>query len=102
MKSALLLVPIVITSVVAYVVGCRVLGLPRAGLGAGVRRMLECLGASAVFFVLDLAIGSAIILTLRAFTLYFVPLYVMADATLVPLALVQGIAFWWWVRYDRH
>ena len=96
MKSALLLLPVVLVSLAAYVIGRRVVRLPRVALGVAVRRTLECLGASAVFFVLDLVIGSTIVLALRTFTPFFVPLYVMVDTTLIPLALFQGLAFWWW------
>ena len=101
MKSALLLLPVVLVSLAAYVVGARAVRLPRAALGIAVRRTLECLGAAAVFFVLDLVIGSTIILGLRAFTPYFMPLYIMVDTTLIPLALFQGLAFWWWMRCGR-
>lgn len=102
MKSAFLLLPIVLTSLAAYVAGRRILGLDRGAVGTAALRMLECLGASAVFFVLDLVFGSVIVLAIRTLTPYFMPLYVMADTTLIPLALFQGVAFRWWMRLAQR
>jgi type IV secretory pathway VirB3-like protein len=93
--------PVVITSVLAYVVGRRVLGLPRATLAHGLARALECLGITALFLVIDTIIGAVVIIAVRTLTPLFVPLYVMADQTLMPLALLQGLAFWWWFRGPR-
>ena len=102
MSNVILILPVVITSGVAYLLGRRVLGLPRTTLRLSLVHMLECLGISAVFFVLDTLIGSVVILALRELTPYFFALYVMADTTLIPLALFQGLAFWGWFRAPRQ
>ena len=98
MNELFLVVAVAITSAGAYIVGRRIFGLPRAGLPIGLLRMLECLGISAVFFVLDVLVGVVLVLGVRVLTRQFVSLYVMADAVLVPFALLQGLAFWWWRR----
>ena len=102
MNTVFLLFPVAVTSAAAYLLGRRLFRLPRAGVALGVRRMLECLGISAVFLWLDVSIGSVIVIAVRTLTPHFVSVYVMADEILVPLALFQGLTFWWWFRAPRQ
>lgn len=93
--------PIALTSVVAYLVARRALGLSPSQLGTALTRTLECLGAWLIFFALNLAVGMAAILAVRVFTGAFVSLYVVADATVALLSFLQALAFEWWRETGR-
>jgi hypothetical protein len=86
------------TSVAAVVIGMSGFGLSRAGLRIGMQRALELIGASVVFFLLNLAVGLPIILAVRTLTSGFVSVYVLNDLMLVVLSAVQGIVFCCWRR----
>jgi hypothetical protein len=86
-----------VTSAVAYLVGRRALGLPRGVLGVAVSRSLECIGLTVVFAILNTAAGILIVLASRGLTGRFVALYVVSDVVLLPLSLVQGLVFRWWL-----
>jgi len=94
-------VPIAITSAVAWWVGRRVLGLAPPGLEP-VWRTLECLGMTAIFLVLNVLAGMAVVLTARALTSRFFPLYAANDLMLLPLSLAQALVFWWWRAGSRR
>jgi hypothetical protein len=68
---------IVTTSLGAVVVGVRGFGLSRSGLWVEMRRALEMIGVSVVFFLVNLVVGLPIILAVRAFTGGFVSVYVL-------------------------
>jgi hypothetical protein len=89
-------VTIGLTSGIAYLLGRRLIGLPRRGLSAAVTRTLECLGITAVFVVFNGATGILVVLGLRKVTGQFVGLYAFTDIVLIPLSLMQGLLFWWW------
>ncbi len=93
--------PIALTSVLAYLVARRALALSPARLPAALGRTLECLGAWLIFYVLNLAVGMAVILALRLFTGAFVSLYVVTDATVALLSFLQALAFEWWRETAR-
>ena len=97
----MILVAAAVTSVIAWLVGRRVLGLDAPG-GAPIVLMLEYLGAIAVFLVLDAFIGVLLIFVTRAVTGLFVPLHVMTDIILGPLAACQGLVFWSWWRARKR
>ena len=98
MDQILLPALITMTSLAAVVIGVRGYGLSRAGLWGGTQRALELIGASVVFFVVNLVVGLPIILAVRAFTSGFVSVYVLNDLMLVILSAVQGIIFFCWRR----
>jgi hypothetical protein len=85
-----------LTSAGAYLVGAKGLGLSRSGLRQAVGRMLECVGVTLVFFVVNLATGVIAILAARVLTLDVVSLYLADDLTLLVLSLLQGLTFQWW------
>ena len=87
-----------LTSVAAYLVGTRALGLSRQGLRLAVREVLELAGLTVVFLVVNLAVGLAFILTTRALSMRFVSAYVLSDVTLVALSALQGVIFGCWRR----
>ncbi len=96
LAPVLVLVPVVLTSVAAYLLGPRRTGSRPGTFGIALRRTLECIGITVVFFVLNLAVGAAVVFSVRTLTRYFVAVYVMTDIILVPLSLFQGLVFWWW------
>jgi hypothetical protein len=95
--EAFLLLLVVLTSVGAYAIGRRALGLSVPTLGRALRQTLEVIGLTVVFFVANLGIGLAIVLGLRALTTRFVSVYVLDDASLVALSALQAIVVscWW-------
>jgi len=70
------------TSVLLYFLATRKLRLKRSALLAVLRELAECVGASAVFFAINMAIGMVIVFAIRG-TLHFLPLYVLLDSMLV-------------------
>ena len=90
---------VAVTSLGAWLVGTRRLGLPGAGLVPAGARMLEAIGLLLVFLLLNLAVGATVVLVWRGFTGRFVSLYILNDTTLGAFALVQALVFhWWWLR----
>jgi hypothetical protein len=57
---------------------------------------LALLGASAAFFVLNLAIGVALALAVRTLTPFYLSVYFLNDLALLGLSLVQGLVFGLW------
>jgi hypothetical protein len=66
-------------------------------LRIAVHAVLECLGAATMFFVVNTAVGFALVLTVRGLTPSFVSVYVLKPIMLVALSLLQGLIFtlWW-------
>jgi hypothetical protein len=96
-RGAFLLGLVACTSLAAYWLGARALGLPRRRLGAATRRMLECVGLTLVFFAANLALALLAIVAARRLTRGFVSLYLVNDLVLVALSLLQALVFaWWW------
>ncbi|HEV8675920.1 MAG TPA: hypothetical protein VGX21_17925 [Methylomirabilota bacterium] len=96
MDSAFLAVLVGLTSVGAYLMGARGRGWSRRGLRAAVGHMLECVGLALAFFVVNLALGLAILLVARRVAGGFVSLYVVDDVTLLVLSLLQALVFAGW------
>ncbi|HYL81459.1 MAG TPA: hypothetical protein VEU07_11645 [Candidatus Acidoferrum sp.] len=85
-----------ITSVGGLLLGVGALGYSGKGLRAAVGKTLECVGATLVFFLANLAAGMAVVLLGRLLTRGFVSLYLANDVTLLVLSLLQGLTFEWW------
>lgn len=85
------------TSTLLYFLATRKLGLKRSSLPAVLRELAECVGASAVFFAINMAIGMTIVFAIRG-TLKFWPLYVLLDSMLVLFSIFQGFIFQMWRR----
>jgi hypothetical protein len=90
-----------ITSLGAYLVGIRWLDRSSAGLRAALGRLLQCLGAAAVFAGINLGLAAALILGVRTFTPWFVALYLLDDVVWLVVAVLQGIAWSLW-RSDHE
>jgi hypothetical protein len=99
----LVLIAIVVVSTLAALVATVRSGVvPRDGWRPALWTTLGLIGVSAVFFVVNLAIGIAAILLVRLFTPLFVSIYVLNDITLVGLSLLQGLVFGVWCRGSMH
>jgi hypothetical protein len=87
---------ILLTSLGAYAVGIRYLGLDGSRLRHGVGKTLEWLGLGMVFLFANITLGVAAVLLFRALTRRFISVYVLDDVSLVFLALLQASVFQWW------
>lgn len=92
---------LVVTSLGAYLVGSRRMALPPAALGRAVGRALDCVGLGLVFLALNLLVGAALVLGLRAATGRFVSLYVLNDGMILLLSVLQGMIAQWWRQEGR-
>ena len=95
MGELFLLILLGLTSVGAYLIGRR-RGLSWTEFRRAFGKMLESIGISLVFFLVNLGLGVGIILAIRTFTPWFVSLYLADNAVLLVLSLLQGLTFQWW------
>ena len=101
MDQILLLLLVVFTSVGALWVGRKGLGLSASVLRQAVWTTLDGMGLTVVFLVVNLTVGGIAILAIRLVTGRFVSLYLLSDATLLGLSLLQGlILLSWWTPSD--
>ena len=91
-----------LTSVAAYVVGVKGLGLSGCGLRVALYTTLECVGAMLVFLLVNLTVGMIAILTGRMLTGGFVSLYLASDLMLVVLSFLQALIFQGWLAASRQ
>ena len=96
MPSLALVIVAGLTSLGAYLVGMRLAGLRRTDLRGTVMEVLECLGLIVIFLAANLAVGVALILGLRVLTGRFISVYIVNDATLAILSLLQALVFHGW------
>jgi hypothetical protein len=93
MSQAFLLAVVVVTSVAAYAVA-RLAGAASPGQWrAAVATMLEYLGLSVAFLVLNVVAAAGTVLVVRAATGRFVSVYMVDDAFLVIVSVLQGLVF---------
>jgi hypothetical protein len=91
-----------LTSVGAYLVGTKRLGLSGSRIPVGTVRMLELIGASFAFFVLNLAMGMTAILTVRLMHGGFLSIYLLNDTSFVVVSVIQGLIFESWRGLGRQ
>lgn len=89
------------TSLGAYIVGTRILAISRDRLAAALVDMLECLGLTVIFLLVNLAAGMALVLGLRTLTGQFISIYWLNDTSLLVLSLIQALAFSHWRRRPK-
>lgn len=96
MDTLVLLAPVVLTTLGAFVLGRR-RGLPRAALRDVLRAVLDCVGLTVLFVLFNTAVGAALTLVARAALHRFVSLYLVTDSVLLSLSAAQAVAFrlWW-------
>ncbi len=96
MPSLTLVVIVLLTSVGAFVVATRGVGLRAAAFPSAVMRALDCLGLAVLFLLGNLGLGLVLVLGLRAITGQFLSVYVLSDATLAVLSLLQALVLHCW------
>lgn len=98
MGSLLLVGIVALTSLGAYLLVRRRLGLRRDRLPGAIAETLECIGLAIVFLAVNLAAGMGIILGLRALSGQFVSVYGLSDISLIGLSLLQALILQSWRR----
>ena len=96
MTTLTLLLIVGLTSLGAWFAAARFAGLRRADLPGALMETLECLGLVVIFFLANVAVGTALILGFRALTGRFVSVYIVHDATLAILSLLQALLWHRW------
>jgi hypothetical protein len=99
--SLIVLGVVALTSLGCYLAGAGVLGLRRDKLVPAMTETLEYLGLTAVFLAVNLAVGMALVLVLRALTGSFISVYWLKDITLVLLSFGQAFLFQIWRRTPK-
>jgi len=87
---------VILTSWGAYLVGTRGMGMRQSDLSGAATVVLTYLGLTVVFLLGNLAVGIVLILGLRALTRQFISIYMLNDATLAVLSLLQALIFQSW------
>jgi hypothetical protein len=100
MEAGPLVLLAVVTTGAAYLIGIRRLKLSGQSFGRAVLRMLELVGLTLVFFVINVAVGLAVVLAIRGPSAGFVSVYLLNDLSLVALSALPGTVFGcrWWER----
>jgi hypothetical protein len=93
MAQAFLLAVVTVTSIAAYLVARRARAVSPRRLRAAVGTMLEYLGVSVAFLVFNIVVGAGTVLLVRAATGRFVSVYVIDDAFVVAVSVLQGLFF---------
>lgn len=101
MASLTLAIIVALTSCGAYLVATRRIGLRRSELRGAATEALAYLGLAVVFLLVNLAVGTGLILGLRALTGHFISVYVVNDATLAILSLLQALVLHCWRERPR-
>ncbi len=96
MEELFVLVLVGFTSLGAYLVGARGFGLTRPRFRAAIGKMLTCLGATLLFFGMNLALGILAALAGRTLALGFLSMYLSNDVSLLVLSAIQGLTFASW------
>ncbi|HKZ04799.1 MAG TPA: hypothetical protein VJU81_04945 [Methylomirabilota bacterium] len=87
---------VLMTSLGAVVLGTWRLGLAPRRLGGAALRAVETIGLLVAFGVANVALGIAGVLAYRGLTGEFMSFYVLNDAILGLLSLLQALVFQWW------
>jgi hypothetical protein len=85
-----------LTSAGAGAFGATWFQLSSSSLRSAGLKLLETVGAAAVFFGANLAAGMIVLAALHALMGWFVSHYILGDVSLLGLSLLQGIVFTWW------
>jgi hypothetical protein len=96
MRSLMLVLLVCGTSLALYAFGRSVLGYQRPALSRVVASTLESLGLAALFFAGNTLIGVLVVVGVRTLTPLFLSVYAFSEQTLIPLSLIQALAFVAW------
>ncbi|MFQ5990712.1 MAG: hypothetical protein ACE5K9_12435 [Candidatus Methylomirabilales bacterium] len=97
MEYSLIVIVVAVTSLGAFVVGVKGLSLPGGSIRYALGKMLECVGLTFVFLVVNVGLGVVSIFAARVITQGFVSLYLFTDETLLGFSLFQALTFRWWL-----
>jgi len=100
MDTILPLTVVCVSSLVLWLVGRLWLRLKPAALVAALGRAAEILGATLFFWMANVALSSALAMTVRGLHLGFVSLYLGSDLMLPAASLLQALAFEAWRRHS--
>jgi hypothetical protein len=67
-----------------------------SGLRGAIGITLEVIGATVIFLAAHVALGAALVLAARWFTLFYAALYAVNDVTLLVVALLQALTITLW------
>ena len=84
---------VALTSLAAFTLAVRRLGLSPADLRRVAAHVADALGTGVVFTLINLAVGVAVVLALRAVTGRFLSLYALDDIAWLAVSMLQG---WVW------
>jgi hypothetical protein len=96
MKPLFLLVVVALTSMGGCAVGIRRLGLRPDRLRAAIASTCQLAGMAIVFLALNVALGLAAVFLARGVLRVFVSVYVLNDAYLPLLSVIQAVIFESW------
>jgi hypothetical protein len=91
-----------LTSGGVYLLGTRVLGLSRCDLPAAVGRMLEAVGLTLIFCMVNLVAALLVLLGGRILLPGFISLYPAGDVGFLLLSSLQGLIFQGWREQWRR
>jgi hypothetical protein len=91
-----------VSTLLAFALVTRRFGWPARAALAASGKVLECVGATVVFCLLNGVVGVLVILTARVVSGRFVSLYLGADHTLIALSALQALLFQWWRETSRR
>lgn len=94
-----ILIPCVVllTTLVAYLIGRTSARSARTSLKTALAGMFECVGAFLLFFGLNVALSATLVSIARMTGSQFVSSYAIEDVTLAILSALQGLLFrFWW------
>jgi hypothetical protein len=102
MESVFVLAVAGLTSAAAYLLGSARLGYPTSGLWPALGKACECVGLTALFGVVNLAVAMSTILAIRSLSGHFVSLYIASDTTFLVLSWLQALTFQAWRGSSRQ
>ena len=98
MERFVIFIAVAASSLGAVFIGTRWLGVRSAALPRALGMTLDAIGLAVVFFVANIAAGTAFIIATRMTTGWFVSVYVMDDLVLPLLSLFEAMIFQAWRR----
>ena len=97
MDQIVILIVVGVTSLAIFGLGTRRLTLSENAVRRAVGKVLEGVGLTLVFLLVNLGVGVVAIFAARVATQASISLYPLADETLLGLSLLQALIFqrWW-------
>jgi hypothetical protein len=93
---------IAVSTALGFALATRRFGWPAGGVIAASGKVLECVGLAVVFCLLNVVVGTALVLSARVVSGRFVSLYLGADQTLLVASALQALLIQWWRESSRR